>query len=239
MEGPKAAYVEEMFDSIAPEYDRLNHILSLNADKIWRRRSIKQLISVTKPQKVLDIACGTGDFSLQIAVQSHPDTLVTGLDLSRGMLDVMEKKISVAGLSNKVKTIQGNCETLPFDDNVFDVVTIAFGIRNVERRKAALTEILRVLRPGGTLLILELSVPTFPIIRQLYKFYFLNVLPYIGGKISGRKDAYKYLPASVMQFPRPDEWTETMRECGYISVKYKALTFGICSKYLGSKRDDI
>lgn len=235
MGGPKPDFVEEMFDSIAPEYDALNHILSLDADKGWRRRSIRRIIDRNFRQNVLDIACGTGDFSIQIASSSHPQTTVIGFDLSQGMLDVMTQKVRAANLSERITTLHGNCESLPFDNDSFDVVTIAFGIRNVERREVALREMLRVLKPGGTVLILELSVPSSTIIRKLYEIYFLHILPYIGGKVSGKKSAYEYLPASVLKFPGRDEWMVTMRQCGFADVRHKAYTFGICRQYIGRK----
>ena len=186
-------------------------------------------------QEILDIACGTGDFSIAIARAMAPGSRVTGLDLSEGMLAVMRAKLAAAGLEDRVACVQGDSEALPYADATFDCVTIAFGIRNFEHRETALREILRVLKPGGKLVILELSVPSNPVIRWFYKLYFTGLLPVIGGKISGDKAAYRYLPASVLNFPGRDEWMAKMRACGYAGVRHKAFTLGICRMYIGLK----
>ena len=151
------------------------------------------------------------------------------------MLAVMRAKLAASGLEDRVACVQGDSEALPYADAAFDCVTIAFGIRNFEHRETALREILRVLKPGGKLVILELSVPSNPIIRWFYKLYFTGLLPIIGGKISGDKAAYRYLPASVLNFPGRDEWMATMRACGYTGVRHKAFTLGICRMYIGLK----
>ena len=227
--------IERLFDSIAGDYDRLNHLLSLGTDRTWRRRSLKAFITPGKAQEILDAACGTGDFSIDIASASAPETIVTGLDLSEGMLAVMREKVARKGLDGRIRILQGNCESLPFPDVSFDCVTIAFGIRNFEHREDALREILRVLRPGGKLVILELSVPETPVLRWLYNLYFKHVLPFIGGLISGDRAAYRYLPASVLKFPGRKEWMATMESCGYRDVTHKSFTFGICRMYTGTK----
>lgn len=282
---PKKEKIQQMFDGIAGDYDRLNHIMSLGIDRSWRRRAIKEIVrkapassasastdtgpqsdpeAATRPasgtarqtaqsangtavqsasgtaghpaaQEILDIACGTGDFSIAIARAMAPGSRVTGLDLSEGMLAVMRTKLAAAGLEDRVACVQGDSEALPYADATFDCVTIAFGIRNFEHRETALREILRVLKPGGKLVILELSVPSNPIIRWFYKLYFTGLLPIIGGKISGDKAAYRYLPASVLNFPGRDEWMATMRACGYAGVRHKAFTLGICRMYIGLK----
>jgi len=175
MKGPEANKIEALFDSIALDYDRLNHILSLGIDRTWRRRALKEIVNSEKQQRILDVACGTGDFSIAIARKAAPGASVTGLDLSEGMLKVMEG--------------------MPFEDGTFDVVTIAFGIRNFEHREDALREILRVLRPGGRLVILELSIPEIPIIRGLYKLYFTKVLPLIGGAAATAASATRHSPS--------------------------------------------
>lgn len=233
--GPKTEQVERMFDTIAPEYDKLNHVLSLNIDKTWRKRALKHIVEPAKRQEILDIACGTGDFSLEIASKANPGTLITGLDLSDGMLEVMRSKVAKAGQQARISTIQGNSEKMDFPDASFDRVTIGFGIRNFENREVALKEILRVLKHGGKLVILELSVPANPVIRGLYKLYFLNILPWIGGKISGDRTAYEYLPASVLKFPGKKEWMSIMTSCGYRNVFHKAYSLGICRLYVGEK----
>lgn len=231
MKGPNTNRIRTLFNSIAGDYDKLNHLLSLDIDKSWRRRALKY---VSGPS-VLDVACGTGDFAIAVA-RRVDGACVTGVDLSEGMLSVMESKVAAAGLSDRVSAEQGNCEGLRFADGTFDTVTIGFGIRNFEHREEALREILRVLKPGGRLVILELSVPTNRIIAALYKFYFLKILPWIGGKISGDRPAYNYLPASVLAFPPAEEWAETMRSCGFGPVFHKAYSLGICRLYVGEKR---
>jgi len=159
----------------------------------------------------------------------------SGLDISEGMLAVMREKLEAEGLEGRVSVGQGDCEAMGFDGARFDRAAIAFGIRNFEHREKALKEILRVLKPGGKLVILELSVPSNPVIRWFYKLYFTGILPVIGGKVSGDKAAYRYLPASVLQFPGKKEWMETMRTCGYAGVRHKAFTLGICRMYVGVK----
>lgn len=235
MNGPKTQNIQSLFDSIAGDYDRLNHLLSLGVDKIWRKRSLKQIVCRDTPQQILDIACGTGDFSIAIAEKAHPETIVTGIDLSEGMLKVMEEKVAERKLSGRIVAEQGNSEQMRFAESTFDRVTIAFGIRNFEHREVALKEILRVLKPGGRLVILELSTPTIPIIRGCYNLYFTKILPLIGGAISGDRAAYRYLPASVLKFPGREEWMATMAGCGYGSVTHKAYSLGICRMYVGEK----
>ena len=262
---PKKEKIQEMFDGIAGDYDRLNHIMSLGIDRSWRRRAIKEIVRKDErrqpagqggwkaagrgvaqkkarqeagrgaAQEILDIACGTGDFSIAIARAMAPGSRVTGLDLSEGMLAVMRAKLTAGRLDDRVTCVQGDSEVMPYADASFDCVTIAFGIRNFEHREVALREILRVLKPGGKLVILELSVPANPVVRWLYKLYFTGLLPIIGGKVSGDKAAYRYLPASVLNFPGKEEWMATMRACGYAGVRHKAFTLGICRMYIGLK----
>ena len=225
-----------MFDNIAPDYDRLNHIMSLGVDRCWRHRSLRRIVDTAGPLEVLDLACGTGDFSLAIArrmVRRGVAGHVAGVDLSAGMLAVMDRKIAAAGLSERVSATLGDGEALPFPDATFDRVTIAFGIRNFEHRETGLREMLRVLRPGGRLVVLELSVPSFAPVRWLYKLYFLHVLPWIGGAISGDRSAYRYLPASVMKFPGRSAFTAELFRAGFRSVTHRALTLGICRLYIG------
>lgn len=274
-----------MFDSIAGDYDSLNHILSLDVDKIWRKKALKQIVDAPAPAQVLDLACGTGDFSIAIAkalsrshkrvgtpIEAHakasvkapveapakvpveaqvtstgfvtgdsgrPDLMtkghVTGVDLSEGMLAVMREKVAKAGLTEMISIEEGDGENLRFPDNTFDRVTIAFGIRNFEDRPKGLREMLRVLKPGGRLVILELSRPENKIIRWFYDLYFLHILPKIGGKVSGDKAAYAYLPASVAAFPGKKAFMATMREAGFRTVTHKAFTLGICRMYTGEK----
>ena len=281
--GPQAEKIRTLFNTIAGDYDRLNHILSLGIDRTWRKRALSEILPSTtgsgtdfdktgassaeaeSPYTVLDVACGTGDFSLEIArrcVRRGLHCAITGLDLSEGMLVVMREKVSRAGFSEggaqlqvednrseaetesgsvvdgsgvTISALLGNSEALPFADGTFDCITIAFGIRNFEHREQALREILRVLKPGGRLVILELSVPATPVLRGLYNIYFTHLLPLIGGWISGDKAAYRYLPASVLKFPGKEEWMGIMRSCGYAEVRHKAYTLGICRQYVGAR----
>lgn len=235
MKGPDSARIRTMFNSIAGDYDKLNHLFSLGIDKSWRRRALKWIVEPGVEQTILDVACGTGDFSIAIARKAAPGTIVTGMDLSEGMLAVMTGKVGKAGLADKVSAVHGNCEKMEFPDDCFDRVTVAFGIRNFEDREAGLREMLRVLKPGGSLVILELSVPSNKFIRKCYNLYFTRILPSIGGWISGDKSAYHYLPASVLKFPGKEEWMGTMTDCGYKSVIHKAFTLGICRMYVGWK----
>lgn len=232
---PKKEKIQEMFDGIAADYDRLNHIMSLGIDRGWRRRAIKEIVRKDEDQEILDIACGTGDFSIAIAKAMSPGSRVTALDISEGMLAVMREKLAAEGLEDRVSVGLCDCEALSFADASFDRAAVAFGIRNFEHREKGLQEILRVLKPGGKLVILELSVPSNPVIRWFYKLYFTGILPLIGGKISGDKAAYRYLPASVLHFPGKKEWMATMAYCGYKEVCHKAFTLGICRMYVGVK----
>ena len=232
---PQKEKIQQMFDGIAPDYDRLNHLMSLGVDRSWRRRALREIVTPGQPQQLLDIACGTGDFSLAQAHRMHPGSHITGLDLSEGMLAVMREKVQKAGLAEQISCEQGDSEQMRFPDGSFDGVTIAFGIRNFAHREAALEEILRVLRPGGRLVILELSVPENKLLRWGYNLYFMHFVPWIGGLISGDKAAYRYLPASVQAFPGRREWTATMVRCGYANVRHRAFTFGLCRMYVGEK----
>ena len=271
--GPQAEKIRTLFNTIAGDYDRLNHLLSLGIDRTWRKRALKEILpasatrkdaasgeeqtAVGSPFAVLDVACGTGDFSLEIARRCARLALpcaITGLDLSEGMLAVMREKVARAGFTEggvhpqaeggsamgdsgvTITALQGNSEAMPFADGTFDCVTIAFGIRNFEHREQALQEILRVLKPGGRLVILELSVPATPVLRWCYNLYFSHILPLIGGCISGDKAAYRYLPASVLRFPPKEEWMQIMRSCGYAEVRHKAYTLGVCRQYVGVRK---
>lgn len=231
---PRKENIRKMFDSIAGDYDRLNHLLSLDIDRIWRKKAVSEIAGSDVPVKVLDVACGTGDFAIAIAGKSA-NASVTGLDLSEKMLEICRNKVRAAGLSGRITMEQGDCEALPFTDNTFDRVSVAFGVRNFEHLEKGLTEMHRVLVQGGKAVILELSVPGNPVLRFLYKLYFLHILPEIGGLVSGDKGAYRYLPASVLKFPKPADFMQMMSSCGFSSVKSRAFTFGICRMYVGTK----
>ena len=227
---PKTEKIRSMFDAIAPSYDSLNHIFSLGADRHWRRRALREINGTD----ILDMACGTGDFAIDEA-QRIPGARVTGVDLSDGMLAVMREKVAAKGLEDRISCEQGDCLHLRFEDGTFDAVTIGFGIRNFEDREACLKELVRVLRDDGRLVILELSVPRNPVLRWFYCLYFKHFMPIVGGLVSGDKAAYRYLPASVLAFPGPEEWMETMRGAGYRDVTHRSFTFGLCRMYVGVK----
>lgn len=234
---PKKEKVRDMFDGIAADYDRLNHIMSLDVDRAWRRKALDRIVA-PDVRRILDLACGTGDFSVAMAKRLRSrslDARVTGVDLSEGMLAVMREKVAREDLQDMISIEQGDGENLHFGDASFDRVTIAFGIRNFENREKGLREMFRVLRPGGRVVILELSVPENAFFRWCYNLYFLHILPLVGGRLSGDRAAYRYLPASVLHFPGRWAFMETMRECGFADVEHKALTFGICRLYVGTK----
>ena len=221
-----------MFNSIAPTYDFLNHFLSLNIDKVWRRKLVK-LVAPYKPERILDVASGTGD--LAIALNRLKPSGIVGVDISEGMLDVGRKKIARKGLSGKISLLYGDSENLPFPTNTFNAVTVAFGVRNFAHLDAGLRDMCRVMKPGGVVAVLEFSMPRrFPVVH-LYKFYFLKVLPFFGKMFSGHREAYTYLPESVLQFPDGDRFVKLMREAGFANVKEKRLTLGIASIYTGEK----
>lgn len=225
--------IRKLFDRIAPDYDRLNHILSLNIDKGWRKKAVKELVDTTAPLNVLDVACGTGDFTVEIARNLSEGGKVTGIDLSEGMMAIGREKILAAGV--KAELLQGDCEDLQFEDMSFDRISVGFGVRNFEHLDIGLMEMHRVLKVDGKLVILELSVPSNAFVRWCYKLYFLKILPAIGGWISGDRGAYEYLPASVLKFPAPDKFMDMMRGAGFSEVSQRSFTLGICRMYVGLK----
>lgn len=226
----KKEFVKSMFNDIAPSYDKLNHILSLNVDKSWRKKAVRR-ICATKPLHVLDIACGTGDFAIELAQSQVPK--VTGIDISEGMLEVGRQKVQALGLDIELKV--DDSEHLSFPSDMFDAVSVAFGVRNFEHLQQGLNEMYRVLKSDGMLCIVELSMPQNPVLLWLYKLYFLRVLPVIGGLLSGKRKAYQYLPASVLHFPKPDKVCEMLREAGFKQVESEAFTFGLCRMFVGRK----
>lgn len=226
--------IQEMFDSVAPSYDRLNHIMSLGVDRIWRRKALKEIVDGSQ-QRILDVACGTGDSTIAIAKAAGSGTRVTGIDISEGMMSLVMRKASHEGVHDRIKLLKADAEALPFPDGQFHRVTCAFGIRNFEHKDIALQEFLRVLAPGGKAVILELSVPDNRRLRRLYDLYFMHILPFVGGLISGNKQAYKYLPASVHAFPAPPVFCNMMRTAGFSNVRFRTFTFGLCRLYIGER----
>jgi len=228
----KKKQVEQMFDNISPKYDLLNRVLSMGIDIQWRKDVIK-MVKASQPKTILDIATGTGD--LAIMMGKNTDAKITGLDLSNGMLEVGRKKVKEAGLENRIEMVQGDSENLPFPDNTFDCVTVSFGVRNFENLEKGLAEINRVLRPGGTFVILEFSYPTAFPMKQLYTFYSKNILPAIGKMVSKDQSAYTYLPDSVRAFPHGEEMKSILKSVKFTQPIDKKLTFGIASIYKSIK----
>jgi len=227
----KAEDVEKMFDAIAPRYDLLNRILSLGIDRYWRTRAVR-LLADEQPARVLDVATGTADLAVKAERMLHPREVV-GLDLSAEMLAYGRRKIDRLGLSPRISLVQGDAADPPFADDHFDAALAAFGVRNFEDLEAGLRGIRRVLRPGGSLVVLEFSRPrAFPI-KQLYAWYNEHVLPRIGGALSPDRGAYEYLPDSVAAFPDGPDFLERMANSGFTALDWTPLTFGIVSLYCG------
>ena len=229
----KKKQVENMFDKIAFRYDFLNRFLSAGIDVGWRKKAIKLLIS-SQPKNILDVATGTGDFALTCYEILKPEK-VTGIDISEGMLEIGKKKIKRAGLQDKIELINGDSEAILFDDNTFDAVTVAFGVRNFENLEMGLEEIKRVLKPGGKLIILECTKPSAPIIKQFYNFYMKTITPKIGKIIAKNDEAYQYLNNSVLQFPEKKSFVQILNRSNYRNAFYKTLTLGICTIYCAEK----
>jgi demethylmenaquinone methyltransferase/2-methoxy-6-polyprenyl-1,4-benzoquinol methylase len=230
--GTKKEQVAEMFNRIAPRYDLLNRLLSFGVDRIWRRRVINLLTDLKMPY-ILDVATGTGDLAIEAA--KLKTTLIYAVDISSEMLSVARTKVLKRGLQHTVFLKEGDSEALPFDKNMFDAVTVAFGVRNFGDLNKGLSEITRVLKPGAKLIVLEFSKPSVFPIKQLYNFYFSYVLPLWGGLISGDKAAYKYLPASVMNFPEGEQFSDELRKAGLLPTREWRQTFGVATIYVAEK----
>ncbi|HEY0655018.1 MAG TPA: bifunctional demethylmenaquinone methyltransferase/2-methoxy-6-polyprenyl-1,4-benzoquinol methylase UbiE [Chryseosolibacter sp.] len=228
----KKAQVAQMFNNISRSYDFLNHFLSLGIDRGWRKKAIR-LLRPLNPKVMLDVATGTGDFAIQ-ALALNPDKVI-GVDISEGMLEVGRKKLRERELSPKIELLQGDSENLQFEENKFDGVTVGFGVRNFENLEKGLAEILRVMKPGAMLVVLEFSKPrTFPF-KQLYNFYFKAILPNIGRLVSKDKSAYTYLPESVDAFPDGKDFENILQKVGFKNTTCEPLTFGISSVYTARK----
>lgn len=226
--------VREMFSGIATKYDFLNHFLSVNIDKKWRRLVAKKLRAVLDDRNalVLDVACGTGDLSLEL--QKNAQAKVIGTDFCRPMLAVASDKNEK--VQTKIPYVEADGMNLSFADETFDAVTIAFGLRNFSNWQNGLIELRRVLKTGGKLVVLEFSTPLVPGFRQAFRFYFSNILPRIGGAVSGSRGAYEYLPDSVSRFPDQKNLAKMMEQTGFFDVEYKNLTGGIAALHLGVKQ---
>lgn len=228
----KKEQVTNMFDGISKHYDLLNHLLSLGIDILWRKKAIK-LLAKEQPKKILDIATGTGDFALE-ALSLKPDKII-GVDISEGMLQVGRKKVKAKGVEDIIELQLGDSEDLKFPDNSFDAVMASFGVRNFENLEKGLAEMLRVLRPGGTLLIIEFSKPEIFPFKQGFNFYFNTILPKIGKLISKDRSAYSYLPESVQEFPYGDRFLGILNNVGFKQSRCKPLSLGISSIYTAKK----
>lgn len=222
-----------MFDKIAFRYDFLNRFLSAGIDVRWRRKAIRELISL-QPKNILDVATGTADFAITSYQILKPEK-ITGIDISEGMLEIGRKKILIYGLQDRIQLLNGDSEAILFKDGSFDAVTVAFGVRNFENLEKGLSEIYRVLKPGGKLIALECSKPSLPVIRNFYNFYMKFVTPGIGRLFSKNNDAYKYLNNSVQQFPEKQTFIHILNQLGYRHSFYKTLSLGICTIYCGEK----
>jgi len=228
----KKVQIANMFNNIAFKYDFLNHFLSLNIDKLWRKKVVKLLIK-KKPKRVLDVATGTADLAIA-SLKANPER-IDGVDISVGMLEVGKNKLIQKKLQDQIFLQVGDAEQIPFETNTFDAVTVAFGVRNYEHLQNGLNEMFRVLNDGGITLILEFTMPTAFPIKQLYTFYFKFILPFIGKVLSSNKQAYSYLHNSVQAFPQNNEFVKCMEKAGFESCSIKKLSFGIAAIYYGKK----
>ena len=231
--GDKGKLVEELFDNIAPTYDTLNHRLSWDIDKGWRKKAIKRLLPYA-PKKMLDIATGTGDFAILAAQMLHPEQLV-GADISEGMMEIGRQKVKRMGLDKVISFEKQDCLHLGYEDETFDAVTAAFGIRNFQNLDQGLSEMCRVLKKGGHLCIVELTTPvSFPM-KQLFRIYSGTVLPIYGKLISKDQSAYDYLNKTIAAFPQGEAMMEVLMKAGFEKAEFKRLTFGICTLYFATK----
>ena len=231
--GDKGKLVEEMFDNIAPTYDTLNHRLSWDIDKGWRKKAIKRLLPYA-PKKMLDIATGTGDFAILAAQMLHPEQLV-GADISEGMMEIGRQKVKRMGLDKVISFEKQDCLHMGYEDETFDAVTAAFGIRNFQNLDQGLSEMCRVLKKGGHLCIVELTTPVSFSMKQLFRIYSGTVLPIYGKLISKDQSAYDYLNKTIAAFPQGEVMMEVLKKAGFEKAEFKRLTFGICTLYFATK----
>ena len=229
----KKKQVEKMFDKIAFRYDFLNHFLSAGIDVGWRKKAIKQLRSLG-PKSILDVATGTGDMAILSYRLLNAEKII-GIDISDGMLEIGKKKIEKLGLQQRIELLKGDSETIIFNSNSFDAVTVAFGVRNFQNLELGLSEIKRVLKPGGKLIVLECTKPKLPVIKNFYNLYLNVIAPWIGRVISKNKNAYQYLNESVQKFPEGKDFVQILNKLGYKNASCKTLSLGISSIYSGEK----
>lgn len=230
----KTGQVRQMFNSIAPAYDFMNRAMTFGIDRIWRKIAVR-LVESLHPGSILDVATGTGDLAIQLYNTIHPQEGIIGIDLSKGMLDVAVEKVAQAGLGEKIRFEEGDCLKMRFDDNTFDAVTVAYGVRNFEHLQQGYAEMYRVLNSGGMLCVVELSTPTNPVIKLLYDIYTRTLIPLAGRIVSKDVRAYSYLPESIAAVPQGEEMLGIMCEVGFKECRCRRLTFGVCSIYTGIK----
>ena len=229
----RGAAVERMFSAIAPRYDFLNRLLSAGRDRVWRREAVRAT-ALPAQGRLLDVCTGTADVALE-ATRQFPGIQVFGVDFSRPMIALGQTKVERAHLTDRIRLQVAPAEALPFPDESFDAVTVAFGLRNIPDRDRGLREMARVLKAGGRAVVLEFTTPPSPVFRRVYLWYFHRILPRIGGLISGHPSAYAYLPASVTDFPSPADLSSLMRTTGFSDVSYQLLTMGIAAIHVGVK----
>jgi demethylmenaquinone methyltransferase/2-methoxy-6-polyprenyl-1,4-benzoquinol methylase len=232
-EGPKKVQVSDMFDRIAPRYDFMNRFLSAGIDRSWRRKAIR-LFKNDKPQQLLDVATGTGDMAILAARLLHPQK-ITGIDISEGMLQKGREKIRSQGLSPQIELLSGDGETINFGTDTFDGVMVAFGVRNFENLDKGLREILRVMKPGAQLVVLEFSKPQLPVVKAFYNMYMGFIAPQLAKLFRQNKKAYQYLNDSAKAFPDREGFVEILKNTGFSNTHYQSLTFGICCLYSARK----
>lgn len=236
----KGKQVGEMFDAIAPAYDFMNTAMTAGLHIRWRDKALRmaaERIAPATPQKILDVACGTGDVAFRLH-EMHPESMITGLDLSAGMLRIAEKKLSAmdSAARSHIRFVEGDCLALPFGDDAFDMVTVAYGVRNFERLEEGYREMFRVLRAGGVICVIELSEPASAPVRWLYRLYSRRVIPIVGRLVSRDSRAYSYLPESIAACPQRQRMTELMVRAGFSSPVFKSLTFGVITIYIATKQ---
>jgi len=229
----KTEQVEEMFDAIAPAYDFMNRAMTFGIDKLWRAKAVR-MVGKSSPGAILDVATGTGDLAIKLA-REIPGVHVTGIDLSEQMLGIGRTKIEKAGLASRIKMCKADCLALPFEGSSFDCVTVAYGVRNFENLAKGYREMARVLRPGGMLCVIELSMPQGRLVNPLYRFYSGTVIPAVGRLVSSDTSAYSYLPASIAAMPQGRRMLEIMEEAGLEKASLLPLTFGTCAIYTAFK----
>lgn len=232
-EGEKGEQVEKMFDQIAHSYDKLNHRLSWDIDKWWRRCAINRL-KPSSPQTMLDIATGTGDFAILAARSLQPAKLI-GADISEGMMEIGRQKVKALGLDSVISFKKEDCLSLSFPSETFDAVTAAFGIRNFQNLDKGLAEMCRVLKKGGHLCVVELTTPVHFPMKQLFKIYSNTVLPIYGRMVSKDSSAYSYLNATIAAFPQGESMMDILHKAGFSYTEFRRLTFGICTMYFATK----